>query len=108
MAHMGLLLKGNENEKPLLEVLRRFVENRAKHKLLEDQNSTMGGDLKKLRKAAVAPFSFCNRMINDMRHALKELNCQNKVSNVGPLLIIFFAMLILGVGRTMPWALGSF
>jgi hypothetical protein len=104
---MALVLKGNENEKPLLEVLRRFVEHRAKHKLLEDQNSTMGSDLKKLRKAAVAPFSFCNRMINDMRHALKELSCQNKVSNVGPLLIIFFAMLILGVGRTMPWALGK-
>ncbi|KAI6191368.1 hypothetical protein M3Y97_00220800 [Aphelenchoides bicaudatus] len=106
MSHMEAILKGTEDEKPLLEVLHRFVENRLKYKLLDDSNSTMGGDLKKLRKAAVAPFSFCNRMINDMRYALKELSCQNKVSNFGPLLIIFFSMLILGVGRTMPWALG--
>jgi hypothetical protein len=59
MAHMSLLLKGSEDEKPLLEVLRRFVQNRASHKLLDNQNSTMGDDLKKLRKAAVGKFRTC-------------------------------------------------
>lgn len=99
MMHIDLFLRGIEDDKPLVEIMRQFAENRAKHKLLEDQNSTMSGDLMKLRKSAVAHFSFCNQMVNDMKHALKELSCHNKVSNFGPLLIIFIAMLTLGIGR---------
>lgn len=36
----------------------------------------------------------------------QDIQCQRKTSNFGPLLIIFIALLALGVGRTMPWALG--
>lgn len=70
--HIDLILKGVEEEdKQLVEILRKFVENRTKQKVLENQKSTMGGDLKKLRKSAIAPFAYCNMLVNEMRHALK-------------------------------------
>lgn len=69
--HMESILQGDEDDKLLIEVMRKFVENRVKHKLSEGGNNTMGNDLKKLRRSATAPFSFCNAMVNEMRHALK-------------------------------------
>jgi hypothetical protein len=64
------ILRGiDHNDKQLLAILRRFVENRTKN--LELHNSTISDDLKRLRKSAVAPFAFCNQLINDMRFALK-------------------------------------
>lgn len=66
---MDSVLRGNENDRPLIEVMRKFVENRIK--IDNSQNDTMNSDLETLRKSAVAHFSFCNTMVNDMRTALK-------------------------------------
>lgn len=67
--HIDSILKGDENDRPLVEVMRQFVKNRLKAE--ENQNTTMNNDLEKLRKSAVAHFSFCNAMVNDMRTALR-------------------------------------
>lgn len=104
MIHMDRILKGLEGDTSLKETLHQFVKNRVE--LKPSENTTVREDLEKIRRSAVASFSFCSQMVNDMQRALKELSCQTKLSNVNPLLIIFFAMLTLGVGRTMPWALG--
>jgi hypothetical protein len=62
--------------------------------------------VKILRKAAAAPFAFCNRLVNELRWVIKEIKCHHSSSNIAPLLIIFAALLALGLGRTMPWTLG--
>lgn len=59
-----------------------------------------------MRRSAIAPFSFCHRLVNDLRQVIKDIQCHTEASNVGPLLIIFLALLALGIGRTMPWTLG--
>uniref|UniRef100_A0A914CLE7 Solute carrier organic anion transporter family member n=1 Tax=Acrobeloides nanus TaxID=290746 RepID=A0A914CLE7_9BILA len=102
--HMNLILSGDEDEKPLLEVLRKFVKNR---------HINTQEDFAIIRRAAIAPFTFCGKLVNDLRSVLTgsfvpflDLKCHQKSSNVGPLLIIFTALLALGIGRTMPWSLG--
>ncbi|KAH7723942.1 Protein F47E1.4 [Aphelenchoides avenae] len=95
--HAEDYLHGRSDEKSLRESMRMFIKRR-QH---QPEN-----DLKTLKRAAGAPFAFCHRMINDLRTVLKDIQCQRKTSNFGPLLIIFIALLALGVGRTMPWALG--
>ncbi|KAL3075203.1 hypothetical protein niasHT_036664 [Heterodera trifolii] len=88
---------GQNAKEALAESLRHFVQNR---KQLPE------ADLNTMRRSAVAAFSFCNKLVNNFRALLQGAKCEREVSNVGPLLIIFIAMLILGLGRTMPWALG--
>ncbi|CAD5229482.1 unnamed protein product [Bursaphelenchus okinawaensis] len=97
LAHMDGLLKKKETEADLIKSLQKFIQNRKK---LKDE------DLGTLRRAAIAPFSFCHKMVNDFRHVLKEVRCSAPVSNVGPLTVMFLALLAMGVGRTMPWSLG--
>ncbi|KAE9554160.1 hypothetical protein FO519_002640 [Halicephalobus sp. NKZ332] len=97
MHHVDLILRGKEDESSLVEVLKEFVANR------EPQHEK---DLKIIRRAAIAPFAFCGKLVNDVREAVKDLKCNRQARNYGPLIVIFVALLILGVGRTMPWSLG--
>ncbi|CAD5234353.1 unnamed protein product [Bursaphelenchus xylophilus] len=97
LEHMDALLKKKEPQSELIRVLQKFIQNRKK---LKEE------DLTTLRTAAIAPFSFCHRMVNDFRQALKEVRCASPVSNLGPLTVMFVALLAMGVGRTMPWSLG--
>lgn len=97
MNHMEFVLKGEETEKDLIKVLRKFVQNR------QDETEK---DLTTLRRAAIAPFSFCHKMVNDFKHVMKDIKCSTPVSNAGPLTVMFIALLAMGVGRTMPWSLG--
>jgi sodium-independent organic anion transporter len=99
MYHFDEILQGNENEPTkAINALRQFIENRTKnHK----------ADLKTVRRAAIAHFSFCGKLVNDLREAVEDLKCHREGrGNFGPLLIIFVSLLALGVGRTMPWSLG--
>ncbi|KAI6205710.1 hypothetical protein M3Y94_00823200 [Aphelenchoides besseyi] len=108
LMHMDLVLRGTEDERPLLDVLRQFAQKRndATTPQVSGGNISLSSDIKALRKSASAPFDFCNRMVNDLRHALKALSCDQNNSGNGPLFIIFLSMITLGIGRTMPWALG--
>lgn len=58
---MDLILSGDEDEKPLLEVLRKFVNNRR----INAQE-----DFAIMRRAAIAPFTFCGKLVNDLRSVL--------------------------------------
>uniref|UniRef100_A0A914DX70 Solute carrier organic anion transporter family member n=1 Tax=Acrobeloides nanus TaxID=290746 RepID=A0A914DX70_9BILA len=95
--HMKQILEGVENEKPLLAILQQFVNNRH---LNRDQ------DIATIRKAANAPFSFCGRLVNDLKEILNNVTCNHKSSNLGPLSLIFIAVIILGACRTISWSLG--
>uniref|UniRef100_A0A914Z305 Solute carrier organic anion transporter family member n=1 Tax=Panagrolaimus superbus TaxID=310955 RepID=A0A914Z305_9BILA len=98
MYHFEEILHGNENDpKNVIAILRQFVVNRTKdHK----------NDLKTVRRAAIAHFAFCGKLVNDLRDTVDQLKCFRDGGNFGPLLIIFCALLGLGIGRTMPWSLG--
>jgi hypothetical protein len=58
---MKQILEGVENEKPLLAILQQFVNNRH---LNHDQ------DIATIRKSANAPFSFCGKLVNDLKEIL--------------------------------------
>ncbi|VDM50633.1 unnamed protein product [Toxocara canis] len=41
-----------------------------------------------------------------MMMIIKNSKCDRNMSNFGPLIVMFTAMVLLGIGRTMPWSLG--
>ncbi|CAJ0577134.1 unnamed protein product, partial [Mesorhabditis spiculigera] len=52
------------------------------------------------------PFAFCHAGLNRLRQKNNEIECAKDRSSTGPFLTIFTGLLILGVGRTMPFSLG--
>lgn len=93
----SIWLSGHTTDKSLLQSLQQYALNR--------QTNTKD-DISKLRKAATAPFAFCGKVVNNLRDVVYQFKCQNKDSNFGALSIMFFSLLALGIGRTMPWCLG--
>lgn len=79
LLHMDLYLRGKENASALSDELRQFVVNR---------QTEPDSDLKTMRRAAVAPFAFCNRLVNDLRSVLQvgfsarreAIKCRNFVN----------------------------
>ena len=99
MSHFDSILQGKQDDPAeVIAILRQFVANRA-----NNHNS----DLKTIRRTAIAHFAFCGKLVNDLRDAMSNLKCHRETGgNFGALLIIFCALLLLGIGRTMPWSLG--
>ncbi|KAK0400467.1 hypothetical protein QR680_015261 [Steinernema hermaphroditum] len=91
------ILNGTEGQQPLINLLTLYAHHRA---------NNSDSDLAITRRAAIAPFSFCGRLVNDLRSVVNDLKCRREGSNLGPFVIIFTALLFLGVGRSMPWCLG--
>ncbi|VIO99089.1 Uncharacterized protein BM_BM13372 [Brugia malayi] len=73
---------------------------------LEQLNQPNMTEISNLRILTASPFSFCNTMFNALRREINKFNCSNGLSNIGPFIMIFAGLLILGVGRTMPYSLG--
>ncbi|MFH4979059.1 hypothetical protein AB6A40_005768 [Gnathostoma spinigerum] len=63
-------------------------------------------EVSKVRILTSAPFAMCSNMLNGLRQDIEDMRCSRKPSNFGPFLMIFGGLLILGVGRTMPFSLG--
>ncbi|EJD74004.1 sodium-independent organic anion transporter [Loa loa] len=63
-------------------------------------------EISNLRILIGSPFSFCNTMFNTLRREMNKIRCSNELSNLGPFIMIFAGLLILGIGRTMPYSLG--
>ncbi|VDM12555.1 unnamed protein product [Wuchereria bancrofti] len=73
---------------------------------LEQLNQPNMTEISNLRILTTSPFSFCNTMFNALRREINKFGCSNRLSNIGPFIMIFAGLLILGVGRTMPYSLG--
>uniref|UniRef100_A0A1I7YHM8 Solute carrier organic anion transporter family member n=1 Tax=Steinernema glaseri TaxID=37863 RepID=A0A1I7YHM8_9BILA len=97
LSHIKGFLNGSEGERPLINALSLYAHHRA--------NNTEN-DLAITRRAAIAPFSFCGKVVNDLRTTVKDLKCEKKQSNFGPFVIIFTALVLLGVGKSTSWSLG--
>uniref|UniRef100_A0A0R3RJ03 Solute carrier organic anion transporter family member n=1 Tax=Elaeophora elaphi TaxID=1147741 RepID=A0A0R3RJ03_9BILA len=73
--------------------------------VVERANETMD-DLDKIQNSARAPFAYCSKLINEMRHIIRTTKCEKKSLHKRPVMILFFGLIGLGVGRCMPWSLG--
>ncbi|GMT08880.1 hypothetical protein PFISCL1PPCAC_177, partial [Pristionchus fissidentatus] len=59
-----------------------------------------------LKVLTALPYAFCDREINGLRVGQSQGECAANPPSLGPFLMIFGGLLILGVGRTMPFSLG--
>ncbi|KAF7635506.1 hypothetical protein Mgra_00005045 [Meloidogyne graminicola] len=76
------------------------------YKFLQKYNAANKTDVDNLRQLSTTSYAFCDKTLNVLRSMIEEIRCNNDVSNIGPTATIFFGLLILGIGRTMPFSLG--
>ncbi|EFP07118.1 hypothetical protein CRE_12888 [Caenorhabditis remanei] len=57
-----------------------------------------------VRAMVALPYGFCHSMLNLVRQ--EHYACKSGHSTMGPFMMIFGGLLVLGVGRTMPFSLG--
>uniref|UniRef100_A0A7I4YUP1 Solute carrier organic anion transporter family member n=1 Tax=Haemonchus contortus TaxID=6289 RepID=A0A7I4YUP1_HAECO len=63
-------------------------------------------DVSAVRVLTSLPYSFCHNIINKLRQDHKSDECKKEQSSLGPFIMIFGGLMLLGVGRTMPFSLG--
>ncbi|VDK43208.1 unnamed protein product [Anisakis simplex] len=97
MKNLNKILRDTEDDGQLKQLLIMYVNNRLNN---SDE------DVMNAKRIALAPFSFCSKLINEFRQIIKQTKCERNLSNFAPLLIMIAALILLGVGRTMPWSLG--
>ncbi|CAD6199548.1 unnamed protein product [Caenorhabditis auriculariae] len=63
-------------------------------------------DVSHVRLLTSLPYAFCHSILNTIRSDHKADECKRDQSSLGPFMMIFGGLLVLGVGRTMPFSLG--
>ncbi|XGW02762.1 hypothetical protein V3C99_014635, partial [Haemonchus contortus] len=63
-------------------------------------------DVSAVRILTSLPYAFCDNLINKLRQDHDAEECRKNTSSSGPFLMIFGGLLLLGVGRTVPFSLG--
>ncbi|CCD71412.1 Solute carrier organic anion transporter family member [Caenorhabditis elegans] len=91
------LIANNTSQNTLRSSLSLFIHRRT---------NTSTKDIQKIRISAAAPFTFCGKLTNSLRAVIKDSKCKEQTSNSYPFLVFFFSLLLLGIGRTVPWSLG--
>uniref|UniRef100_A0A914W2A5 Solute carrier organic anion transporter family member n=1 Tax=Plectus sambesii TaxID=2011161 RepID=A0A914W2A5_9BILA len=79
--------------------LKAYVRRRVSEDSSSDQ-------VKHAKDAAFSPFGYCDAIVNELRQMIDNMKCARDHTNTGSFIIIFIALFILGIGRTMPWSLG--
>uniref|UniRef100_A0A0N4U147 Solute carrier organic anion transporter family member n=1 Tax=Dracunculus medinensis TaxID=318479 RepID=A0A0N4U147_DRAME len=69
-------------------------------------NTVNATEISSIRILTGSPFSMCSVSLNALRIKIKSIKCSTDPSNSGPFVMIFVGLLILGIGRTMPFSLG--
>lgn len=73
---------------------------------LHEVNTAETSEISNIRILTSAPYTFCSIFVNTLRAQVGKMKCSRDPSNLGPFVTIFVGLLILGVGRTMPFSLG--
>nr|CAD2173693.1 unnamed protein product [Meloidogyne enterolobii] len=76
------------------------------YRFLRKHNTANKKDVDNLRSLSTTSYAFCDKTLNALRGMIEKIRCNKNVSNMGPTATIFFGLLILGIGRTMPFSLG--
>ncbi|VDN04112.1 unnamed protein product [Thelazia callipaeda] len=87
----------SNNVKEVKLLLQQYVHERA--------DKTVH-DLANIQCSTRASFEFCSKIINKIRQIIKTSECDKTSFHEGPLTLIFFGLVVFGIGRTMPWSLG--
>ncbi|KAE9417499.1 hypothetical protein Angca_006921 [Angiostrongylus cantonensis] len=74
--------------------------------LISTEHAVNEDDVAAARVLTSLPFTFCHHVINRLRQDHKADECKRDTSNFGPFMMIFGGLMLLGVGRTMPFSLG--
>ncbi|KAJ1351351.1 hypothetical protein KIN20_007341 [Parelaphostrongylus tenuis] len=74
--------------------------------LISTEHAVNENDVAAARVLTSLPFTFCHHVINKLRQDHKVDECKRDTSNFGPFMMIFGGLMLLGVGRTMPFSLG--
>ncbi|KAM3716382.1 Solute carrier organic anion transporter family member 1A1 [Dirofilaria immitis] len=74
--------------------------------LLQQINYPNATEISNMRILISSPFSFCNKMFNSLKREINKVRCSSRSSNIRPFIMIFTGLIILGIGRTMPYSLG--
>uniref|UniRef100_A0A0N5AH05 Kazal-like domain-containing protein n=1 Tax=Syphacia muris TaxID=451379 RepID=A0A0N5AH05_9BILA len=59
-----------------------------------------------MRKLSGLPYAVCNTIINGLRKQFVNYKNLRHKTNFGPIITILFGLVILGIGRTVPFSLG--
>uniref|UniRef100_A0AC34QS82 Solute carrier organic anion transporter family member n=1 Tax=Panagrolaimus sp. JU765 TaxID=591449 RepID=A0AC34QS82_9BILA len=94
----------SENSKTVFDCL-KFLNNET---IARQNGSWCEETYTKLRPSLLtASFAFCNKEFNAEKANYVQKTCQNdQMTYFGPTFLIFAGLVILGVGRTMPFSLG--
>ncbi|KAL3097073.1 hypothetical protein niasHS_002789 [Heterodera schachtii] len=78
----------------------------ALYSFLHKHNAPSQSEVANWRLLSATSYAFCDDSLNSLRTMIDTKRCDQKLSNVAPTATIFLGLLILGVGRTMPFSLG--
>uniref|UniRef100_A0A0N4X678 Solute carrier organic anion transporter family member n=1 Tax=Haemonchus placei TaxID=6290 RepID=A0A0N4X678_HAEPC len=70
------------------------------------REKNLNSNVSAVRVLTSLPYSFCHNIINKLRQDHKSDECKKEQSSLGPFIMIFGGLMLLGVGRTMPFSLG--
>ncbi|WKY10557.1 hypothetical protein Q1695_002710 [Nippostrongylus brasiliensis] len=73
---------------------------------ISDEHAVNEKDVSAVRVLTSLPYSFCHPLVNKLRQDHKADECKKDHSSSGPFMMIFGGLMLLGVGRTMPFSLG--
>ncbi|CAJ0590981.1 unnamed protein product [Cylicocyclus nassatus] len=92
---------------------RSFCYNNSNSKICDKMESRISekhaideSDVSAVRVLTSLPYSFCHNVINKLRQEHIADECKKETSSLGPFMMIFGGLMLLGVGRTMPFSLG--
>ncbi|CAI4223272.1 unnamed protein product [Auanema sp. JU1783] len=102
-----------KNASEYFHLYKEYCDENAETKLCQDITETFissymvsPDDLSSVRIVSSLPYAFCHRSINSMRQNHIADECKQEKQGLGPFIMIFSGLLVLGVGRTMPFSLG--
>uniref|UniRef100_A0A0K0DU20 Solute carrier organic anion transporter family member n=1 Tax=Strongyloides stercoralis TaxID=6248 RepID=A0A0K0DU20_STRER len=75
-------------------------------RFLKKYNPVTPEQLSDFRQLVHSSYAFCDAPINKLREITKKLKCDQNFSAIGPTVLIFSGLFILGIGRTVPFSLG--
>uniref|UniRef100_A0A0N4ZRF6 Solute carrier organic anion transporter family member n=1 Tax=Parastrongyloides trichosuri TaxID=131310 RepID=A0A0N4ZRF6_PARTI len=76
------------------------------YSFLKKYNPVTPNQLSDFRQLVHSSYAFCDAPINNLRTITKEIKCKQNFSAIGPTILIFSGLFILGIGRTVPFSLG--
>uniref|UniRef100_A0AC35UHE6 Solute carrier organic anion transporter family member n=1 Tax=Rhabditophanes sp. KR3021 TaxID=114890 RepID=A0AC35UHE6_9BILA len=73
---------------------------------LREYNNVDPIELSEYRQLIHSSYAYCDMGLNQMKNISHDLKCAENTSSMQPTILIFAGLIILGIGRTVPFSLG--